>query len=126
MLNGDTNIELVPEWDPVTNEMMESDDYSIDGHVMGYRIVNEDTTTQAKGLFALEEGDTLSFLYDWYDSDGVYDPTIESEDTVTVTSQDELLVSYEELEDCDVSCWYTLIDIYQNEMYTETIEYTVE
>lgn len=126
VLNGDTNIELVLEWDPVTNEMMESDDYSIDGHVMGYRIVNEDTTTQAKGLFALEEGDTLSFLYDWYDSDGVYDQTIESEDTVTVTSQDELLVSYEELEDYDVSCWYTLIDIYQNEMYTETIEYTVE
>ncbi|MBQ7774592.1 MAG: hypothetical protein IJ379_01600, partial [Lachnospiraceae bacterium] len=107
ILNDETLIEIELEWEPVTDETTEDPE----GFVKGYRIVNDAIETEAKGLLTLKKGDKLSFLFDFYSEDGEYIESYEIGDVVAVKSQAELKVSYEELADMDVICWYTLIDI---------------
>lgn len=126
LLNGEKEIVIELEWDPVTDAVLNDENAYIEGHVKGYREINENTLTQEKGLRTFKSGDTIDFEFDFYNSDGEYDSTILVGDTVTVTSQDKLTVSYEELADFDVLCWYTLKDIYQQYLYTETISIELE
>lgn len=121
-LNGDTEIELYLEWKPVTEEMAQQDEFEAEGFIKGYRVVNENTLTVAKGFLPLQEGDELEFFCDCYDEDGDYSGSYVIAQT-TVGAQDPA-VSYEELEDMEVICWYALTDIYQQELYTETIVIT--
>ena len=121
-LNGDTEIELYLEWKPVTEEMAQQDEFEAEGFIKGYRVVNENTLTVAKGFLPLQEGDELEFFCDCYDEDGDYSGSYVIAQT-TVGAQDPE-VSYEELEDMEVICWYALTDIYQQELYTETIVIT--
>lgn len=120
ILNGEELIEVELEWEPV----FEDSDADPQGFVKGYRIVNEDIKTEAKGLLTLREGDRISFLFDFYSEDGEFVDSYEFGDVITVQSQEELQVAYEELENMDVLCWYELLDIYQQTLYTETVEIT--
>ena len=121
-LNGDTEIELYLEWKPVTEEMAQQDEFEAEGFIKGYRVVNENTLTVAKGFLPLQEGDELEFFCDCYDEDGDYSGSYVIAQTTVGAKDPE--VSYEELEDMEVICWYALTDIYQQELYTETIVIT--
>lgn len=124
VLNGNKDIELVLEWDPLTDEIAASEDYELKGYVKGYREVNEQTTTMEKGLHTLKKGDTITIQYDYYDADGNYISTETPMDPITISTQDALTVSYADISDKNVMFWGTLFDIYQQEIYTETLEYT--
>ena len=121
-LNGDTEIELYLEWKPVTEEMAQQDEFEAEGFIKGYRVVNENTLTVAKGFLPLQEGDELEFFCDCYDEDGDSSGSYVIAQTTVGAKDPE--VSYEELEDMEVICWYALTDIYQQELYTETIVIT--
>lgn len=123
LLNGETEIEMVLEWDPVTGDS----DADSEGHVKGYRIVNNNTETVAKGLKKFQKGDRITFLCDTYDIEsGEFLETIEIGDEIKVTSQEALKVTNEELADYTVLCWYVLTDIYGKELSTEVVEITLE
>ena len=123
VLNGEKDIELVLEWEPLTDEIFESGDYELKGYVKGYREINNQTQTMEKGLHTLEKGDTIAIVYDYYDADGNYVSSETPMDLITVDSQDALQVSYADISDSNVMFWGTLFDIYQQELYTETLEY---
>ena len=102
--------------------MAQQDEFEAEGFTKGYRVVNENTLTVAKGFLPLQEGDELEFFCDCYDADGDYSGSYVIAQTTVGAKDPE--VSYEELEDMEVICWYALTDIYQQELYTETIVIT--
>ncbi|MDO5573093.1 MAG: clostripain-related cysteine peptidase [bacterium] len=123
VLNDTQMIELVLEWEPLTDEIAASDEFELKGFVKGYRIVNDQTLTQEKGLRTLKQGDRIAFLYDYYDEDYNYLDTY-MQDNITVESQDALQVGYTDISDENVRLWGVLYDVYQQELYTETIVYS--
>lgn len=122
MLNGKDKIALELRWEP--------QDGTIDNPkawVEGYRVVNTEATTYGKGLKTLNAGDKLVFLIDYYPEDENAEViTKEMDFTLSVTSQSALKVDYSDLRDCTVACWYHFTDIYGNDLYTETVELTIE
>lgn len=123
ILNDSQMIELVLEWEPLTDEIAASDEFELKGFVKGYRVVNEQTLTQEKGLRTLMQGDRIEFLYDYYDLDGNYIDTY-MQDMITVESQDALQVGYADISEENVMLWGVLYDVYQQELYTETVVYS--
>lgn len=120
VLNGKTPISLYLEWEPLPDDA--ADDEEQKGYVVGYNEVHENNDTEEKGFRKFKKGDTISFQYDCYDTDGNFLDTIEPMDPITVTSQDALKVSYTDISDMDAYYWATLTDIYQQDIDTEAIE----
>ena len=126
LLNGETPIQLELEWEPLTDELINSEEgYSLKGFIKGYRPVYENTTAYGKGLMELKRDDTLTFLYDWYDEDWNYIDTDAFFDPITVTSQEELEVDYADLSGFTVHYWGVLYDVYQQMYETETVIQTI-
>lgn len=123
LLNDDILIDLVLEWEPLTDEIAELEEYELQGYVKGYRIVEPQMLTQEKGLRTLESGDVITLLYDYYDEDVYYEDTLAG-DEIVVNTQDALEVSYADISDSNVMFWGVLYDIYQQELYTETLIYS--
>ena len=93
-----------------------------DGYVAGYRPVSEDgLNLPAKNYPALQAGDVLYFYCDYYTYDGAYDASYYLGDPLTVTEAD-IQVSYEDIGEVTTNVCYYLMDMYQNEYWTETIE----
>ena len=124
LLNDSVPIELQLEWEPMDENRADDPDYQQKGFIRGYREVEEDTQTQAKGLKELKAGDSLKFQYDYYDEDGNYKDTITPEDAVTVGTDGNPEVSYAQISASEVDYWAILYDIFQQQLNTETIAYT--
>lgn len=78
----------------------------------------------SKGYFSFNEGDVIDCYYDYYDYDGNYDGAYFLTDNQIVYSAAEgLVISYEEIGDYDTEICYYLMDIYQNEYWTESVIY---
>ncbi len=91
-------------------------------YVAGYeRVYNNNTA--ARGLIALEDGDEIEFLSDFYSYEGEYQEQYVI-DSLTVDGAPE--VTYEDVGDGDCLIYYSLHDIYQNEYWTESILYSVQ
>ena len=89
-------------------------------YVAGYeRVYNNNTA--ARGLIALEDGDEIEFLSDFYSYEGEYQEQYVI-DSMTVDGAPE--VTYEDVGDGDSLIYYSLHDIYQNEYWTESILYS--
>lgn len=108
---GDEQIEVILYWDQSHPS----------GYVAGYRPYSQDLTTAAKGLSYFRAGDAIQFLADGYDYDGNYLETYALGDPVTVTSQQALTVSYEDVGDDPVAVCFQLSDLYQNTFWTEFV-----
>ena len=93
------------------------------GYVAGAQRVYDDdeTETVAKGLVALNKGDKIDFLCDYYGEDGSYQNSYYLGKRMTYDGSFE--VGYIDLgsSECDVT--YCLTDIYNNEFWTETITF---
>ncbi|MFI3177299.1 MAG: clostripain-related cysteine peptidase, partial [Eubacteriales bacterium] len=113
LLNGTQEVEVVVYWD----------DENPYGYVAGYRIASENTVPTAKGLFQLEQGDVLEWIFDYYTYDIVYEGSYIMGDSYTVPSS-EIEVSYDDVGDMDSYVYFQLTDIYNNIYYTEAIVYT--
>ena len=122
LLNGDTQIELLIECDPVK----EGSDQPMEAHILGYQLVNDPLPFMEKGLLTLEAGDTLQFLFDYYDNEGKYVTTDTYGKKVRVLRENGLEVRDEPFGECDLEFGGRLTDIYQRTFLTEMLETHVE
>ena len=118
ILNGDTYIEIILEWDGV---------YA-DGYIAGYRLTENHSTiggagTVGKGYKSFRQGDVVEYLCDYYLYDGIYDGSYYFGEPLVIG---DVLpgVTYEDVGDDPVLECYMIVDIYQNYAWTETVEFS--
>lgn len=105
--------------------MLYFDETHEEGYVTGYRYYSEeDTLMYPRYLRSFEKGDQLRFVCDYYKDNGEFDASYYLEDTLTVDG--EITVSYEAVEEYTTWVYFTIKDLYQNEYYTETVEFSFE
>ena len=122
-LNGKKDITLKIEWDPVE----EGSDKPAQGHVTGYDSETLlDFLSETKSVKDLEAGDTIQFLFDYYDANGKLVDTRPAGGKIRITKQNRLVVEDAPLGDCDISFGGVLTDVYQRVMTTEQIEVYME
>ncbi len=113
VLNGSDYIEVIVYWD----------DENPTGYVAGYRMMSETGTAMGKGLFDLTAGDSLEWLFDYYDYDLYYQDSYIIGDTYTYTGG-EIEVSYDDVGDLDAFVYFVLTDTFNVQYYTEAIVYS--
>ena len=122
LLNGSDQIEIFIETDPV----MEGSDQPAEAHIVGYQLLNDPFAFMAKGMETLEAGDTLEFLFDYYDEEGKLVKTETYGKKVRVLRENGVAVADEPFGECDLQFGGMLTDIYQRTFLTETLETHVE
>ena len=123
-LNGRENITLHIEWDPVKED---SDDDSA-GWVTGYSKDDEKVSFfMKKGLEQFETGDTIEFMFDFYDEEDNLIKTDTYGSKLRVITEDQMTVRDEEFESGTVISYFgVLTDIYQRDLMTEEIREQVQ
>lgn len=123
-LNGTENITLHIEWDPV----QDNTEGEVTGHVTGYsRDDEKEYFFMKKGLEQFETGDTVEFLFDFYDEEGNLIKTDTYGGKLHVITDDMMTVKDELLEAGTVVQYFgVLTDIYQRELMTEEIREQVQ
>ena len=122
MLNGKTEIILQIEWSPVTKD---SDTQPV-GRVVGYREADNELGYMLKGLSQFETGETLDFLFDYYDEEGKLIETKTSGSTYRVIAPDDITVSDEPLGQCTLKHGIILTDVYQRVFQSEMVETVID
>lgn len=89
------------------------------GYIAGARTVytEGETETVAKGMSALEVGDTLDFLCDYYSYNGDYMDSYYLGEQMTVT--DNMVISNVDVGEGDVKVTFRFTDIYNQQYWTE-------
>ena len=123
-LNGKENITLHIEWDPVKDDS----DGEATGWVTGYSKDDEKVSFfMKKGLEQLETGDTIEFMFDFYDEEGNLIKTGTYGNKLHVITEDQLTVRDEEFESGTIFSYFgVLTDIYQRDLVTEEIREQVK
>ena len=116
-LNGEDEIILHIEWDPVKD-----DDEAVTGHITGYDFAGDDLYFMKKGSQTLKPGDSLEFLFDFYDEEGKLTGTETYGSKLRVIKPENLKAEDEPLPDCDIQFFGILTDVYQRELMTEVLE----
>ena len=80
----------------------------------------------SKGLNELKSGDRLNFIFDYYDMQGNFITQKPADNTLYVANPDYLVVKDNKLKNCDIIFNGILTDIYQRELLTEQIEYSIK
>jgi len=112
-LNGTEDVEVLVYWD----------EQNPTGYVAGYRpYVEEGLSLPTRYLLEFQPGDTLYAFCDYYNYDGTYNGSYYIGDVVAC-GYDGFQVAYEMIEDYTVLFGFRLTDHYQNEYWTELIEY---
>ena len=93
------------------------------GYVAGAQRVYDDSETEtvAKGLVALNRGDKIDFLCDYYGEDGTYQASYYLGKQMLFDGEFE--VGYIDLGNAECDVAYCLTDIYSNEFWTETVTF---
>ncbi len=112
LLNGDEYIEIIVYWDSDVPT----------GYVAGYRKYSDVGAPLGKGLFELENGDMVEWVFDYYTYNWDYEDSYIMGDTLTVNG--EIEVSYDDVGDMDAIIYFKLTDIYNNVYETEAVTYT--
>lgn len=112
---NDELVDLIIYWENDSEE----------GEIVGIQPSTEygNTSMFSKGIYELEEGDRLSFVFDYYTYDGEYDASYILGDELVIDSNTDLSVRYMDTEETDFYIYYKIIDIYGNEYYTEAVVY---
>lgn len=98
----------------------------MEAYILGYEYVNDPLSFMAKGLYPLQAGDTLQFLFDFYDDEGKLVKTDTYGKKVRVLRDSSVSVKDEPFGECDLQFGGMLTDIYQRTFLTETLETHVE
>lgn len=120
MLNGTTDIDIMLEWDGE----------NADGYIAGYRPAQSNSAiggegTLGKGYKQFKKGDKIDFVCDYYTYDGDFDSSYLFGKALTIG--DTLpSVTYEDVGDGTVLECYMLVDIYQNQSWTSTVEFSAD
>ena len=123
-LNGTDDIILHIEWDPTTEDSEEE----VAGRVKGYSLVEEKNSFfMKKGLEQFETGDTIEFLFDFYDEEGNMIKTEPYGDKLRVITDEGLTVKDELFPaGTEVQYFGVLTDVYQRDLMTEEIREQVQ
>ena len=122
MLNGKTPVEVHIECDPV----QEASDQPMEARIIGYQRVDSPFAIMTKGLEMLEAGDSLQFVFDFYDNEGNLVKTEAYGKKVRILSSKGNTVKDEPFGECDLEFGGKLTDIYQRTFLTEMLETHVE
>ena len=92
-----------------------------DGYIAGAlkKYADEESDTQAKELIAIGKGDTLQFLCDYFDYDGVYRDTYKLGKPITLGETVEIANTPIDRSKCQVT--FRLTDIYQQNYWTPAV-----
>ena len=115
ILNGGERIDLVVTW-PTASERGDGETI---GYVQGYRMSGQDYVL-GRGLGQLEAGDTLTPVFDYFDSEGNWVETLQG-DAITVSDPSDVEVRYEDTGDASVLFWGTLTTVYGSQVDTEVL-----
>lgn len=120
VLNEKSLIEILVRWDA----------QHPDGYVGGWRYSDSSDGTSsltpaAKGYFDFKEGDKIDIISNYYDYNGNFKNSYYWGDQIVVGSED-LTASYEAIGDGTVVVYYHLKDVYQNDYYTPTLEFSLQ
>ncbi|MCQ2547029.1 MAG: clostripain-related cysteine peptidase [Clostridia bacterium] len=121
-LNGEDDITLNVEWDPVD----EDSDVPAVGHITGYDDESFLSFLNEKGSLDLEAGDSIQFLFDYYDKEGNLIKTKPAGGKIRVTKQSRLEVTDKPIGPCEIQFGGVLTDVYQRVMTTEQVEMEIE
>ncbi len=123
-LNGTDDITLHIEWDPVK----EDSEAEITGHVTGYSREDEkEFFFMKKGLEQFETGDSIEFLFDFYDEQGNLIKTAPYGNKLSVITDERMTVKDEVLESGTIVQYFGVLrDIYQRDLMTEEIREQVQ
>ena len=118
-LNGKENITMHIEWDPVTEDF----EGTLSGHVTGYsRDDEKESFFMKKGLEQFETGDTVEFVFDFYDEEGKLIKTGTYGDKMHVITGESMTVLDEMFESGSEFHYFgVLTDVFQRELMTEEI-----
>ena len=118
-LNEKENITLHIEWDPVTEDY----EGELSGHVTGYSLDDEaGFFFMKKGLEQFETGDTIEFVFDFYDENGNLIKSGTYGDKLHVITDERMAVNDESYESGTVIHYFGILtDVYQRELMTEEI-----
>lgn len=115
ILNGGERVDLVVTW-PTASERGDGETI---GYVQGYRMSGQDYVL-GRGLGQLEAGNTLTPVFDYFDSEGNWVETLQG-DAITVSDPSDVEVRYEDTGDASVLFWGTLTTVYGNQVDTEVL-----
>lgn len=115
ILNGGERVNLVVTW-PTASERGDGETI---GYVQGYRMSGQDYVL-GRGLGQLEAGDTLTPVFDYFDSEGNWVETLQG-DAITVSDPSDVEVRYEDTGDASVLFWETLTTVYGSQVDTEVL-----
>ena len=92
-----------------------------DGYIAGalYRYGDGVSDTQSKELIAIGKGDTLQFVCDYFDYEGVYRDTYELGEPITLGDTVEIANTPIDRSKCQVT--FRLTDIYQQNYWTPAV-----
>ncbi len=123
-LNGTENITLHIEWNPAKQDSEEE----VTGYVTGYSRDDERTSFfMKKGLEQFKTGDTIEFVFDFYDEEGNLIKTGTYGNKLHVITDEQLTVKDELLESGTVVSYFgVLTDVYQRDLMTEEIREQVQ
>ena len=114
LLNGETRIDV----------MLKYDDENPGGYVVGYRTGSEENGVQGRNYLQFEDGDRITFLYEYYSYNGEYQDSYTWPDHVIVyDSSVGLTTSYEDVGSRPVRICYRITDVYCNNYWTEELIY---
>ena len=122
ILNGKTEVILYIEWDPVKEDSTEH----LTGKVIGYDEADNENAFMSKGHSQFETGETLDFLFDYFDEEGKLIETKTSGSTYRIVAPDNMTVSDEKLGSCVLKHGILLTDVYQRKFQSEMVETVID
>jgi hypothetical protein len=122
ILNGETEVLLYIEWEPVSSDS----EGALTGTVIGYDELNNDNAFMSKGMSQFETGQTLDFLFDYYDEEGKVIKTEKAGSTYRIIAPDNITVKDESLGSCTLKHGLVLTDVYQRVFQSEMVETVID
>ena len=111
VLNGESDVQVMLYWD----------NNNPDGYVAGWRYANVDGGQSSKGWYEFYVGDTLDFCCDYYDYNGDFQGVYYFGETYEIDGYLPA-VSYESIGYGTVLINYHLVDVFQNNYYTQSVQ----
>ena len=120
-LNNETEVILYIEWDPAKDG-----EAPAKGRITGYDDADHEVAFMEKGTQKLDPGDTLNFLFDFYDEEGNLVASKTAGKPYYVITSDNITVSDGKLGSCVLKHGILLTDVYQRQFQTEMVETVIE
>lgn len=118
LLNDSREIILDIEWEPVNDDTADE----VTGKITGYEFADNESFFMEKGKYELKPGDTIRFIFDYYNEEGKLIKSEPYGKSIVVTSMSALKVNDRYLGECDLKYGIILIDAYQRSFATEMLE----